>query len=202
MVQSFFILLLIFCFNEYIECYKSVLSPKKVLNSIILSGFLGFNTILVNPSIANAQEYVNKRFGTTFTYPDRFLPLKGDLSGDRKVEAFIDPQDEDTSVSVVFTPIPADYTRLNAFGGSGTLKSYLVPDDSSLISEKTYGETYTVSYETPNTEELKAKHVISVFSLRPAESVVGLTIQTPVERWLKVETELTPIVTSLKVKSD
>ena len=91
---------------------------------------------------------------------------------------------------------------MNAFGGSGTLKSYLVPDDSSLISEKTYGETYTVSYETPNTEELKAKHVISVFSLRPAESVVGLTIQTPVERWLKVETELTPIVTSLKVKSD
>lgn len=88
-----------------------------------------------------------------------------------------------TSVSIVYSPIPADYTKLTSFGaGKDTIRDYVLPPNkdgiqSTLISENVKGETYTAEY-TVSTPDAPKRHVISVFALRPQEAVVGLTIQS------------------------
>ena len=87
----------------------------------------------------------------------------------------------------VYTPIPADFTRLTSFGD---LRSYLVPKDQdgfkyNLISEKVKGNSYIVEYiaTAPEKEGLPVRHVKTLFGLRPAESVVGLTAQSTEEKF-------------------
>ena len=70
--------------------------------------------------------YENPRYHTVVKYPASWEEKEGELSGGRKLEAFVDPADFDNSISVVFTAVPADYTRLNSFGGPENLKRYLV----------------------------------------------------------------------------
>ena len=95
----------------------------------------------------------------------------------------MDPKNSDRSVSVVYTPIPADFTKLTSFGD---LQSYLLPKSQDgysyqLISESTKGNMYSLEYiaTAPDNENLPQRHVKTVFALRPAESVVGLTFQSP-----------------------
>lgn len=57
----------------------------------------------------------------------------GALSGERPVDAFVDPNDADSSVSIVYTPIPADFSRLSSFGGGkDTIRQYLLPSGNPL----------------------------------------------------------------------
>ena len=44
--------------------------------------------------------YTNAFYHTQFEYPAAYVPARGAISGDRKVDAFVDPSDPETSVSV------------------------------------------------------------------------------------------------------
>lgn len=151
---------------------------------------------------AAADVYVNTRYHTTFNYPSKWVYNTGALAGDRKVEAWVSPEDPLTSASLVITAIPADYTRLTSFGGKDTLREYLVPRGEGIgctvVSEVIKGETYTLEYIVSSGAE-PAKHVVTSFALRPAESVVGLTVQTPEADYAKNKVLLEGIVPSLKV---
>ena len=157
---------------------------------IALSSLLLFNTPVSSKTLMASEgysSYRNDRYHTSLSYPSEWLQRNGDLSGGRTLDAFVDPNDPDRSASLVYTPIPADFTKLTSFGD---LQSYLLPKNQDgyeykLISETTKGNMYILEYIAiaPESENLPKRHVKTVFALRPAESVVGLTIQSPEEKF-------------------
>ena len=76
---------------------------------------------LISPAVV-FKVYKNERYHTTISYPSNWEEKKGLLSSDRTVVAFVDPSDIDTSISLAFNPIPADFTRLTSFGGKDNLR--------------------------------------------------------------------------------
>ena len=124
--------------------------------------------------------YSDSRYKFDLKYPARFVSYDGQLSSDRNIVAFVDPNDKDASVSIVVTAIPADFTKLNSFGGGkDTLRQYLLPTgegiETVLIDEAIKGENYYLEYTTKSADA--NRHVYSIFALRPAEAVVGVTVQ-------------------------
>lgn len=139
-------------------------------------------------SLSGYSSYRNDRYHTSLKYPSEWEKKSGDLSGGRSVDAFVDPKEVDISASVVYTPIPADFTKLTSFGD---LQSYLLPKNQDgfsykLISESTKGNMYTIEYvaTAPESEGLPERHIKTAFALRPAESVVGLTLQSPEKKFV------------------
>ena len=86
-----------------------------------------------------------------------------------------------SSSQVVFNPIPGDFTKLNSFGGASGLKQYMLPEGADLVDESLKGDTFSIEYVfvDPSSSLNIKRHVFSTFALRPAEVVVGLTVQTP-----------------------
>lgn len=170
----------------------------------------------MSPAIAVTQPteiYVNDRYHTSFQYPRSYERMQGTIMGGRSVEAFVKPGEATTSVSVVFTPIPGDFTRLTSFGtGKDTIRDYLLPRgenvlNSQVLDEKVKGENYFIEYVVSTAEDAGGtasakpveRHVLSAFCLRPAESVVGLTIQTLASDWENNKEDLEQIIPSLKI---
>lgn len=180
---------------------------KKIFGSWMVAPaaitILPFNTVPVFAA-ESFSTYTNDRYGTSFKYPSSWSAQEGKLSGERSVNAFIDPSSPDTSVSVVFTAIPADFTNLNAFGGKENIRSYLLPKGedvkTTLLEEKLSGNSYSLEYtiSAPLTTE---RHVQSIFALRPQESVIGLTIQTKESDYNKVKDTLKSIEASFNVEN-
>jgi hypothetical protein len=183
-------------------------SIKKYFASTILVSGLALQPVIADNSIPKST-YINERYHTTFDYPKDFIASQGKISGDRIIEAFTDPTDSDTSVSVVVTGVPGDFTKLGSFGtGKDTLRDYLVPKNvqngicvSEVLNENVKGETYTVEY-TVECNSYAKKHLISVFALRPAESVIGLTIQTKESTYNDKKNLINFIAPSLNIHKD
>jgi len=155
---------------------------------------------------AFAETYQNPRYHTTFEPPAGWTFSTGQISGERKVEAWVDPKNAVNSVSLVISPVPADFTRLTSFGGGkDTLQEYLIPRgegiECTVVDEKVKGETYTLEYivAAPNNP---TRHVITAFALRPAESVVGLTVTAEEAEWRSLEASLSRVIPSLNVQAD
>lgn len=178
------------------------LSDSKIIIKNIIAKTI-FSLFLVS-SAADATEvktYVNPTYKTSIDYPSDFIPLEGKLSGGRPVEAFVDKNDPDTSLSIVFTPIPADFSRLSSFGGRDILRQYILPTGEGLtttvLDENIKGETYTLEYivSAPNAP---TRHVQSIFALRPQESVIAVNVQTKEETYPAMKEKLQVIVPSFK----
>lgn len=152
--------------------------------------------------------YSNERFGTSLKYPSGWEEKTGTLSGDRSVVAFTCPDDKDTSVSLVFSPIPADYNKLNSFGGKDNLRQYLLPSgdgiSTKIVDEYVKGESYFLEYvvqaDLPDAAASVTRHVASVFALRPQESVVGLTVQTKEDTYPTYKDVFSAVIPSLLVQ--
>jgi hypothetical protein len=167
----------------------------------MLTGLIGGLAVLGRVTLADdiaTKTYTNDFYHTTFQYPSTFTPSVGDAGGDRQVEAFVDPTDHDTSVSIVYTPIPGDYTRINSFGGPVGLKQYMLPEGAQLLSEDLRGETYALEYSGTDPSSGVTRHVWTVFSLQPATRVVGLTVQTKEESLATKGGMLSAVPKSLK----
>jgi len=175
----------------------------KICTSLIAGGILSSQSSYASTETPSSKTYTNERYHTELHYPSNWNQQFGELSGERSLVAFVDPDDSDTSASVVFTPIPADYTKLNSFGGGKeTLRQYLLPTgenvESNVINENVKGDTYTLEYvvTAPNSPQ---RHIISVFALRSQESVIGLTIQTKESDFLSKKQTLEAIAPTLRV---
>lgn len=83
---------------------RSAAAP--VLGSLI-SIFLYANAA---GAASEVKTYSNERYHTVLSYPADFVMKTGQLSGERDVIAFTDPNDPDTSASLVFSPVPAGIT--------------------------------------------------------------------------------------------
>jgi hypothetical protein len=70
----------------------------------LLSVFLSANAA---GAATEVKTYSNERYHTVLSYPADFVTSTGQLSGERDVIAFTDPNDPDTSASLVFSPVPA-----------------------------------------------------------------------------------------------
>lgn len=150
----------------------------------------------------NIKVFANERYHTSVSYPADWERREGTLSGGRPLDAFVDPTDPDTSLTVVFNPIPADYTRLTSFGGKEGIRDYLIPKgdgvSTTTLSEDVKGEVYSVEYIV-SAPDAPIRHVQSVFALRPQECVVGLVVQTKEETFEKNKAKISKIVPSLMV---
>jgi hypothetical protein len=185
-------------FNIIPSCHA--VSVKRAVKAI--SGALLSQALWVHQCKAveiTTKSYSNERYHTSVSYPAAWESNAASISGDRTVEVFVDPEDSDTNASLVFTPIPADFNRLSAFGN---LRDYMVPKGEDIktevISESTKGERYTVEYIVTLPEGI-TRHVETVFALRPQESVVGLTVQTRQETYEKNKDKMAVIVPSLMI---
>lgn len=179
-------------------------TSKKVTSSLLVTAFLLTNTLgLVPPAHAVEQvSFENKREHYALKYPYDWIENEATLSGERNLKVFQSPTDKTASVSVVYTPIPADFMRLSAFGD---IQQYLIPKgdgiNTKVISESTKGETYTLEYssEGPGLDPPQPpRHVITVFALRPQEAVIGLTAQSSASTFDASKEAFTEIVKSLK----
>ena len=130
--------------------------------------------------VGGSTTFTNTKEHYSVSYPSDWIVKDGQLSGERILKAFVNPKDASASVSIVYTPIPADFNRLSSFGD---IESYLIPKgdgiSTEVVSQSTKGETFTLEYisEAPELEQPK-RHVITVFALRPQEAVIGLTAQS------------------------
>eukprot|EP01031_Cornospumella_fuschlensis_P031765 gene31765-38394_t len=146
---------------------------------------LGTLAILpVSPSLA-ASDFINfhdESYHASFQYPSAWIRNDGQISGRRAVTAFVDPNHADTSVSIVYSPIAADFTKLGSLGGKDALRLYLVPQGNGVtaevLDERTSGDTYFVEYLL-STPSFQNRHIQSILALRPSEAIVGLTVQVP-----------------------
>ena len=188
--------------------YNSI--KKYISSTLLVTGLVsGLSLNPVNAASIPTNTYINTRYHTSFDYPKDFIRSEGILSGDRKIEAFTDPKDPDTSVSIVITAIPGDFTKLGSFGtGKDTIRDYLVPKNvkdgvcfSEVLNENVKGETYSVEY-TVECNTYEKKHIMSVFALRPAETVVGLTVQTKESTFNEKKDLISFIAPSLNVNKD
>jgi hypothetical protein len=108
---------IIVCIIPEIYCLRYNNIKKFISSTILVSGLSGLS---LNPVIAATiptNTYINERYHTSFDYPKNWIKSEGQLSGGRPIEVFVDPTDDATSVSVVITAIPADFTKLGSFGG-------------------------------------------------------------------------------------
>ena len=154
---SIFILLNHFFWGLAIYLNNPFSIIKRKLTTVASSLFI-FTSYLNNdylnqPAFANdiiLKEYSNKRYHTNLKYPSDWEEKIGTLSSDRSVIAFTNPNDVDTSASIVITPIPADYTKLNSFGSKETIRQYLLPVGdgitTKLINEYIKGLYYCMIY--------------------------------------------------------
>lgn len=148
-----FFVAIILTLMQLVQCNPLSLKPQlpRKLISAALSLSLSSFIVPLQPSIAAAgvQTYINERFHTSLNYPSGWVLKSGALPGERVVEAYVDPQDDQTSVSVVYTPIPADFTKLTSFA-SGNLRDYIIPHGEGItvqvLGEKTKGDVYTAEY--------------------------------------------------------
>ena len=112
-------------FNKLHNVVSDQRFPAKNMNYLTTS-IIAAIAIFVSPFNAHAlsdlKVYKNERYHTTISYPSNWEEKKGLLSSDRTVVAFVDPNDIDTSISLAFNPIAADFTRLTSFGGKDNLR--------------------------------------------------------------------------------
>jgi hypothetical protein len=175
----------------------------------------------VAPAAADAavsvKRYTNARYHTAVDIPADFedrsatLATNGGYSDRPPVVAFVDPAHTDTSVSLVFTAIPADFTRLSSFGNKDTIRALILPKpvdglQINQLNEAIKGEMYTteyvISYNGVDGETLPTRHVISAFALRPAETVVGLTVQALEKDYPAVQAKLAAVLPSFTVETN
>ena len=149
------------------------------------------------------QTWVDKVDHYSIEYPTHWTASSGVLSGERTVTAFVSPSRPSSSISVVVTPIPADFTRLTSFGD---LNNYLIPRgegvDTEVLSQSSKGESVTVEYVSMKHPENVKRHVVTVFALRPAESVLGLTAQALESDFSDDKARLDAAVKSFKIAID
>lgn len=174
----------------------------KKSSAAIFGGLMLMNPTGVMATADDTKVYVNERYHTELRYPADWIEATGQLSGDRSLVAFVDPSDKDTSASIVFTPIPADYTRLNSFGGGQeTIRQYLLPKgdgiETNVLKEYAKGDSYYLEYVV-QAQSNPVRHVISVFALRPQESIVGLTVQSLEENYSAKKSTLDKIAPTLR----
>ena len=164
----------------------------------------------------SVKRYTNPRYHTVVDIPADFedrsasLANNGGYSDRPPVVAFVDPTHPETSVSLVFTAIPADFTRLSSFGNKETIRALILPKAAdglaiTQVNEALKGETYTTEYiisYSGDGEVLPTRHVISAFALRPAETVVGLTVQALESDYPAVKTKLAVVLPSFKVETE
>jgi hypothetical protein len=133
MLPLFFVTL--FISLSIIACWNV---PKVMRSNIakLLIGINVLNALPINADDASVSIYTNDRYHTKFLYPKKYIAQEGLIGGDRAVEAFVDPDISTTSVSIVYTPIPGDFTRISSFGsGKETIRDYLVPKGNDIESE-------------------------------------------------------------------
>ena len=176
-----------------------------------IANLFGAAALSLNPVNAHALEapqpplmktWVDKVDKYSVDYPVGWTVSNGELSGERTVTAFVSDTKESTSISIVATPIPADFTRLTSFGD---LNSYLVPRgegiETEVLSQSSKGESMTIEYVSMKKPEDIKRHVVTVFALRPAESVIGLTAQALEADFAGDKAQIDAAVKSFKVIS-
>lgn len=160
-------------------------AAASAVSAVLLSGASYFSVSQAvhaesSPSSVVGSVYSDSRYQFDLKYPNNFVSFDGALSSDRNLVAFVDPNDKDASVSVVVTAIPADFTKLNSFGGGKeNIRQYVLPTgegiETGLIDESVKGENYFLEYTIKSADAYR--HVFTIFALRPAEAVVGVTVQ-------------------------
>ena len=167
--------------------------------------------VLPAAAAVSTNSYVNQRYHTKIDYPADWEDKTALLSSDsgyvdsRTLVAFVDPKNADVSASLVFSPVPADFARLTSFGGKDNLRSYIMPKGTEdfpityeVLDEKIKGEMYIAEYII-SAKDVPTRHVISAFALRPAESVVGLTVQAKEEDYAQYKEKLAVVLPSFDV---
>ncbi len=142
------------------------------------------------------SSYSDARYSYKIDYPQSWTQSSATLSGERPLLAWTSPKVSSTSVSVVYTPVPADFNRLTSFGD---LRGYLEPKgegvSTQVIAEQSKGEKYTLEYVSEAPEQPK-RHVITVFALRPQSAVLGVTAQALESDWAGQQDELKASIAS------
>ena len=171
---------------------------RQAISIVVSCGFLGAGC----PSAfaaADMKTFTDSVHKVSVNYPSSWTENKAELSGDRTVDAFVNPADASASISYVWTPIPADFAKLTSFGD---LDGYLIPKGegvkTEVIKKETKGDKMTLEYVTsaPNNP---TRHVITVFALRSAEGVAGLTAQSDESSFKSNEPLFKEAVQSLKM---
>lgn len=206
-MKLFLILLSLLQLCQSLKLFSSLPNKLISLKKVVATGLTGA-VLATFPAIAaesnSFSAYKNDRYHTVINVPASWVQQEGLLSNERTVVAFVDPSDADTSVSLAYTPIPADFTRLTSFGGADSLRAFILPRGEGVVTtvlgEKTKGETYFVEY-TVAAPDAPVRHVQNIFALKPQEFVVGITAQTKEDTFSKHQEEFAAIMPSFVLES-
>lgn len=204
-MQNFFAVLIInMTLYTFLNALRIENANLRNFKATVARTFLpGLLVSLLNPSELLARTdfttYQNDYFHTQISYPKSWEQKQGLLSNERNIVAFVDPNDPDTSVSIAFNPIPADFSRLTSFGTKDTLRMNLLPNGDGIftqvLSESVKGESYFLEYVV-SAPDAPTRHIQSIFALRPQELVVGVIAQTKEDSFDKHKDELADIIPS------
>lgn len=186
-------------------------AAKNVVLSTVIASTLMSSSVLPAEAAVKVNTYINQRYHTKIDYPSDWEDKTALLTTDsgyvdtRMLVAFVDPKNADVSASLVFSPVPADFARLTSFGNKENLRTLLMPKGTAdfpityqVLDEKVKGEVYQAEYII-SAQDVPTRHVISAFALRPAESVVGLTVQAKEEDYAQYKDKLAVVLPSFTV---
>ena len=155
------------------------------------------------PASAAETQSIKTKFGTstgdgsplssaTFSVPESWVRLNGDVAGGRQLVLFADPGNSDTNAFVLITPIRGDYTSLGSFGNLETVQETVMPPadgiEYNLVSAAASTGKYTYEYKIQVPNQPK-RHLTTIFMVQ-SDCIVTFNVQAK-------EEDYTPAVASL-----
>ena len=97
---------------------------------------------LASAADVELNTYKDPEYGDSFLLPSGWELSENELSGGRKLVAAADPQDTNSNVFILYTPLAPDYTSLGSFGNIDYVAStFLPPAGSEGISGRMIEQT-------------------------------------------------------------
>ena len=148
--------------------------------------------------------------------PGTWKPSTNELTGGRRLVVFADPNDENSNIFLLYTPLAADYTSLGSFGNIDYVANTVLPtcggDRSScslavdgiegkLIEQKTVRGSYIYDYTIRQTGQ-PTRHLLSLFTVKleagRGKELVTLTAQCEEGRHKDLAATFDQVITSWK----
>jgi hypothetical protein len=153
------------------------------------------------------KTYKDAEYGDSFLIPSGWELSENELSGGRKLVAAADPQDPNSNVFILYTPLAPDYTSLGSFGNIDYVaNTFLPPKESDGISGRmieqvaargSYIYDYVIEQRGNPTRHLRTAVTVALEEGR-GKRLVTLTAQCDEARHAQLAPMLKGIIESFK----
>lgn len=191
------------------------LSRRAVLAPLLAAVLASQASPLPASAAVKLKDYTFERFGVSWKIPEDWEPQTVEQQGGQIIVVAPDPDDTETSVAVVFTPVRPDLAAIGSVGTS-YFRSLFIPtcdgepcklakgdfSEGNVLSEETLGDKslydYTINQRNGRKNRIKTLFTVKRDPQGASSIIVGLNIQTRQSRFKDLEPLFKDVIDSLK----